>query len=337
MKPVTVVTGGAGFIGSALIWKLNRSGESNILIVDSSDPGERRRNLAGLSFIDYQGKKEFLKAVVSGSFKPKIKTLFHLGACSSTTETDVDYLTRNNYEYSKHLARYCLETASRFIYASSAATYGDGRHGYRDDEDKIEMLQPLNAYAYSKHQFDLWARRNGLLDKIVGLKYFNIYGPNEYHKGDMRSMVSKGFEQIRDRGVIRLFKSDRPEYGDGEQERDFLYVKDAVEMTVFFSQHPELSGIFNIGSGVADPWNRLAAAIFRALGREPKIEYFPMPSRLRDKYQYHTRAEIEKLRRVGYRGPITSLEEGIRDYVQNYLLPGKYLSASEAQTNKRNK
>lgn len=329
MKPIIVVTGGAGFIGSALVWKLNRLGEDNILIVDSSDPGDKWKNISGLSFADYQGKDDFLKAIVSGSFDREIKVIFHLGACSSTTESDIDYLTRNNYEYTKHLARYCLNAGSRFIYASSAATYGDGRRGYRDDEDKIESLQPLNAYALSKQQFDLWAQQKGLFNKIVGLKYFNVYGPNEYHKGDMRSMVAKGFEQIRDRGVIRLFKSDRPEYKDGEQERDFLYVKDAVGMTVFFFEHPEVSGIFNTGSGEANTWKGLAIAIFRAMGLEPKIEYFSMPEKLRSKYQYRTRADIGKLRRAGYQKPITPLEEAIRDYVRNYLLTGRYLTTTE--------
>jgi len=321
-----VVTGAAGFIGSALVWKLNQTGRDDILAVDSAGTGSKSRNLAGLRFADYCDRDDFLQRILSGGLDNEIETIFHLGATTSTTFSDAGFLRKNNFEYTKHLAQFAVRTGARFIYASSAATYGDGTSGYSDDERGIEKLCPLNMYGRSKHLFDLWALRHGLLEKIVGLKYFNVFGPNEYHKGDMRSMVCKGFEQARATGTIRLFKSHRPEYADGEQKRDFLYVKDAVEMTVFFHKHPEPAGIFNLGSGVANTWNTLARAIFAALELPARIEYIEMPRDLRDKYQYDTCAEISKLRRSGYEKPVTQFEQAVSDYVVNYLLGGKCLS-----------
>jgi ADP-L-glycero-D-manno-heptose 6-epimerase len=323
---LVIVTGGAGFIGSALVWRLNQLGHNDILVVDSSDSSDRGENLAGLRFADYCEQEEFLRNLLSGGFDKKVKTIFHLGACSDTTCSDESFLMRNNFEYTKHLALFALRVGARFVYASSAATYGDGTNSYSDDERNIKSLRPLNMYARSKHLFDVWALQQGLLDRIAGLKYFNIFGPNEYHKGPMRSMVCKGFAQTQSDGVIRLFKSYRPEYAHGEQERDFLYVKDAVEMTVFFHNHPEIGGIFNIGSGVANTWNALAKAIFAALELPTRIEYIEMPSELRGKYQYSTRADIGKLRRAGYKKLIISLDKAVSDYVRNYLLPGKHLS-----------
>ncbi len=318
-KGMIVVTGGAGFIGSALIRELNRSGREEIVVVDSLGSGDKWRNLNGLRFADYLDKEDFLQQVRAGNFGPPPEAIFHLGACSSTTELDVGYLMRNNFEYSKSLARYCLNSSVRLIYASSAATYGDGGIGFKDSEDDLPRLRPLNPYGFSKQLFDLWAWRAGALGKIVGLKYFNVFGPNEYHKGEMRSMVCKGYEQIRSAGRLKLFKSERPEFGDGEQERDFLYVKDAARMTLFFLSRPEARGIFNIGSGEVHTWNQLAGALFRAAGLPPAIEYIPLPDRLRDRYQYHTRAEIAKLRSAGYSAPPTPLAEAVEDYVRNYL------------------
>ena len=255
------------------------------------------------------------------------KAVFHMGACSDTTETDCSYLATNNYEFSKELAEWAADLDARFIYASSAATYGDGSQGFSDNEEDIDLLVPLNMYGYSKQMFDQWARRKGLLEKIVGLKYFNVFGPNEYHKGDMRSFVIKAFEQITTTGSVRLFKSYRPDYADGEQRRDFIYIKDAVDMTLFFFDNPELSGLYNIGTGNARSWNDLAKAVFAAMGREPRIEYIDMPEMLRDRYQYFTQADVSKLRRVGYRKPTPSLEASIKDYVQNYLQKNEYLGA----------
>jgi ADP-L-glycero-D-manno-heptose 6-epimerase len=217
------------------------------------------------------------------------------------------------------LAQWATEANVRFIYASSAATYGDGSKGFSDDEEKIEMLQPLNLYGHSKQLFDLWAHRNDLLKKIVGLKYFNVFGPNEYHKGDMRSFVVKAFEQINTTGKVRLFKSYKPEFKDGQQMRDFLYIKDAVDMTLFFYDNPKINGLFNIGAGKARTWNDLAKAVFIAMDKKPNIEYIDMPESIRNQYQYFTQADITKLHKAGYKKQITPLEDAIKDYVQNYL------------------
>lgn len=320
-----VVTGGAGFIGSALVHALNRRGCTDICIVDVEDHPEKTNNLAALKFSRLVTPEPFLEQVLGGSVEG-MDTLFHLGACSSTTETDIDFLTRNNFQFTQHLARFCLERDIRFIYASSAATYGDGQQGYSDDVSRLATLKPLNPYGQSKQDFDVWAQQEGVLSRMVGLKYFNVFGPNEYHKEDMRSMVLKGYEQIRDTGKMRLFKSYRQEYGDGEQVRDFIYVEDAVAMTLFFHDHPEINGLFNVGSGQARCWNDLAAALFGAMNREPVIEYIEMPDSIRDQYQYHTCAEMDKIRNAGYTSPTLSLEDAVSDYVNQYLIPGKHLT-----------
>jgi ADP-L-glycero-D-manno-heptose 6-epimerase len=224
------------------------------------------------------------------------------------------------------LANWAVRNNVRFIYASSAATYGDGALGFKDDLDQIETLEPLNMYGYSKHMFDLWAKRAGLLDKIVGLKYFNVFGPNEYHKANMRSFVHKACGQINESGRVKLFKSHRDDYGDGQQLRDFIYIKDAVDMTLYFFDHPKANGLFNIGTGQARCWNDLANAVFAAMGKEPHIEYIPMPDELQGKYQYFTQADITKLRSAGCKRETMSLEDAIKDYVQNYLMKEGYLA-----------
>ena len=242
--------------------------------------------------------------------------VIHLGACSATTERNASFLADNNYRFTRELCEWCLHHNVRFVYASSAATYGDGALGYSDDLEKLSELKPLNMYGYSKHMFDLWALRQNLFDRIVGLKYFNVYGPREAHKGDMRSVVHKAWGQIKKDGVVKLFKSNHPDFKDGEQLRDFIYVKDAVEATLFFADNPGDGGLFNCGTGQARTWLDLTRAVFAALGREPKIEFIEMPETLRDKYQNRTQAEIENLRGAGYRADFTSLEDGIREYVQ---------------------
>ncbi len=258
----------------------------------------------------------------------EVDAIFHMGACSSTTETDASYLIENNYKYSQALAQWAAGRGTRFIYASSAATYGDGSAGFSDDEDKLRQLSPLNMYGYSKHLFDLWAKDVGLLDKIVGLKYFNVFGPNEYHKGDMRSFVLKAFEQISDYSKVKLFKSGDAKYGDGEYVRDFVYVRDAVAQTLFFMDAPEIGGIFNVGTGTARNWNDMAKAVFDAIGQKCKIDYVDMPDYLRAKYQYYTQAETVKLKKAGYDKETTSLEDAVSDYVQNYLMKNEYLSGT---------
>lgn len=320
-----LVTGGAGFIGSALVWELNRRGCAHIAISDVAPQASRTKNLHPLQFTDYIDAAVLLDRLADHSLG-KFDYIFHLGACSSTTETDAEYLYRNNFEFSRDLAAWAIAAGVRFVYASSAATYGDGTAGMNDaDVRLIERLQPLNLYGHSKQLMDLHAWRAGWLDHIVGLKYFNVFGPNEDHKGDMRSVVHKSRAHVSETGVMRLFKSYRPEYADGEQRRDFLYVKDAVRMTLFLAEKRALHGIFNIGSGTTHTWNELAAAVFSAMGREPRIDYVDMPETLRDKYQYFTQANIAKLLAAGYSEPITPLTEAVRDYVANYLEPGRAL------------
>ena len=320
-----IITGGAGFIGSAIVAQLNSRGVNDILIVDILGDDEKWKNLRKLSYVDYVEADDFLDMLTAGEVDWPVEAVFHMGACSDTTEQNCTYLVNNNYEFSKLVANWAVEAGARFIYASSAATYGDGSKGFADDEKKLSELVPLNMYGYSKHMFDMWAKRAGLLDKIVGLKYFNVFGPNEYHKADMRSFVIKAFEQINSRGSVGLFKSYLDEYADGEQQRDFLYIKDAVDMTLFFMDNPKVNGIFNIGTAKARTWNDLVTATFAAMGKEANIEYIEMPEILRSKYQYFTQADISKLRKAGYAKELTSLEDAIKDYVQNYLINDDYL------------
>ena len=282
-----------------------------------------------MRFANYIEADELLPRLQNGGLG-KFDLILHLGACSSTTERDASYLIRNNYEFTKDLAAWSLANKTRFVYASSAATYGDGSAGMEDDDAKLGTLRPLNMYGYSKHLFDLHAKRAGFLNRIVGLKYFNVFGPNEDHKGDMRSVVHKSFGQVRETGVIRLFKSYRPDYRDGEQKRDFLYVKDAVTMTLHLAANEKASGLFNIGSGAARTWLDLARAVFTALKREPKIDFIEMPESIRDKYQYFTEANLGRLRAAGYNTPVTSLEDAVSDYVRNYLAPDKRLDPAAA-------
>ena len=320
-----VVTGGAGFIGSALIAQLNKRQVTDILVVDQLATDNKWKNLLNLSFADYVEKDDFLEMVVENKLSAPIEAVFHMGACSSTTETNASYLIKNNYEYTKLLAQWAVKAGIRFIYASSAATYGDGSEGFSDDEEKIDNLQPLNMYGYSKQLFDLWARRTGLLKKITGLKYFNVFGPNEYHKADMRSFILKAFEQIIAAGKVRLFRSHKSQYKDGQQLRDFIYIKDAVDMTLFFLDNPGIAGLFNIGTGNARSWNDLVTAVFAAMDKKPDIEYIDMPESIRNQYQYFTQADITKLKHAGYDKKPTSLEDAITDYVQNYLQKNGYL------------
>ena len=321
-----LITGGAGFIGSALVWELNRRGCENIVVCDRLSTDEKWKNLVPLKFADYIDGNDLLQAVQHSPAKlGHFDHVLHLGACSATTERDADYLMRNNYEFTKQLCQWSLASQTRFVYASSAATYGDGAHGMDDQMPDIHALRPLNMYGYSKHLFDLHARREGWLPNIVGLKYFNVYGPNEDHKADMRSLVHKACGQILATGKVQLFKSHRPDYKDGEQMRDFLYVKDAIRMTLHLAETPAAGGLFNLGSGKAHTWVELATAIFTALGKEPNIEFIDMPEHLQSKYQYYTCADITKLRGSGFSTEITPLAEAVRDYVQGYLVPDKRL------------
>jgi ADP-L-glycero-D-manno-heptose 6-epimerase len=322
-----LVTGGAGFIGSALVWALNGRGREDIVIADFEGTGEKRRNLAPLRFAEFV-EADVLRRRIAGRSDAfgRFSTVFHLGACSSTTEKNVAYLADNNTAFTREMAAWALATGARFIYASSAATYGDGGRGMDDRDEDLARLEPLNPYGASKQAFDLHAQREGWLGRIVGLKYFNVFGPNEDHKGDMRSLVNKAYRQILDTGRVRLFRSLNPEYRDGEQMRDFLYVKDAVEMTLHFAEAgSKAAGLFNIGSGRASTWLSLTGAIFAALGREPSVEFIDMPGELRGRYQYFTQADIAKLRGSGYDRPVTPLAGAVGDYVRNYLVPDRRL------------
>lgn len=320
-----IVTGGAGLIGSAVVWALNQAGETDILIVDHLGTSEKWKNLRALKYTDYMEREEFMECLLQDDLPEDVEGIIHMGACSSTTETDATYLVHNNFEYTKILAEYAVENDIRFVYASSAATYGGGECGYKDDEAEIEKLRPLNMYGYSKQMFDLWAKKHGLLDSITGVKFTNVYGPNEWHKGSMRSMVCRSFEQIRDTGCVKLFKSCHPDYKDGEQKRDFIYVKDAVDMVLFLLKNPQLTGLYNIGSGKAETWNELVSAAFAAMEKEVNIEYVDMPEHLKAKYQYYTCADMTKMREAGYTKEPMSLQDAIRDDICCYLAGDRYL------------
>ncbi|KAF5046329.1 ADP-L-glycero-D-manno-heptose-6-epimerase [anaerobic digester metagenome] len=317
-----IITGGAGFIGSAMAWELNRQGVRDILVVDNLGSTNKWRNLVGLKYHRYIHKDEFLGLTKTRYMEGRIEAVIHMGACSATTEPDCDYLVHNNLEYSKTLCRFALERDARFIYASSAATYGDGSRGFDDSDEAMEALQPLNMYGYSKHLFDLWLKGDGLLDKVAGLKFFNVFGPNEYHKDDMRSVVCKAFTQIRQTGKLKLFKSYRQEYAHGEQRRDFVYIKDCVRVIDWLLKNRGVGGVFNVGTGQARTWNDLARGVFAAMGRETQVEYVDMPDALRGKYQYYTCADLKKLAGRGCDVDFRPLEDGIADYVQNYLMHG---------------
>jgi ADP-L-glycero-D-manno-heptose 6-epimerase len=320
-KPI-LVTGAAGFIGRNTVAALNARGENEIILVDELGKDEKWKNLVGLRYEDIVSPEEFLGLIEDGAFADA-RSLIHLGACSATTEKDADFLLRNNYQYTRVLCNWAQANEIRFVYASSAATYGDGAQGYDDSDAVTPLLKPLNMYGYSKQMFDLWALKHGLFENIVGLKYFNVFGPYEDHKGEMRSVVAKSYEQIRETGVVKLFKSYKPEYEDGEQMRDFIYMKDAVDVTLHFAlQEPGApGGLFNCGTGKARTWVDLATAVFKAMGLTPKIEFIEMPQQLQGKYQYFTQASEMKLRAAGYEKSFTSLEEGVREYVQGYFLP----------------
>ncbi|OGG97096.1 MAG: ADP-glyceromanno-heptose 6-epimerase [Candidatus Lambdaproteobacteria bacterium RIFOXYD2_FULL_50_16] len=316
-----IVTGGAGFIGSRLIHGLNARGITDILVVDHLGKNDKYKNLIGLVYNDYLDRQEFIEALDGEQIESEIEAIFHLGACSATTELDAAFLMDNNYRYSQLLSRYAAENQIRFIYASSAATYGDGDEGYSDQGDLLKY-KPLNPYGFSKYAFDLWAEAQGYLEEQVGLKFFNVYGPNERHKGDMRSVISKSYDQIVQSGQVRLFKSHKEGFKDGEQLRDFVYVADVVEVMLYFMDQPDLGGIYNLGTGEARSFKDLVLATFSAMGKPAHIEYFDMPEHLRGRYQYFTQADMSKLKATGYKKSFTRLEDGVKDYVQNYLAKG---------------
>ena len=311
-----IVTGGAGFVGSCIVKTLNDIGVSDILIVDNIQSSEKWINISNKTYTAYINKNEFINTL--NEYKDYTH-IIHMGACSSTLETNFDYLYNNNYLFTKKLWDFCVKNKMCFIYASSAATYGDGRNGFSDYTD-IKQLLPLNAYGYSKHLFDMWVeKQNELPKQYVGLKFFNVYGPNEYCKNQMASMVYHGYKQIAERGIFKLFKSYNSKFLDGEQKRDFIYVKDVCKIIKFFLENPTLNGLFNVGTGKAESFNFLAKSLFQALQIIPNIEYIDMPDKLRKHYQYFTEADNRKLCEIGYNEGFYSLSEGVYDYVNNYL------------------
>tara|TARA_Y100000588_G_scaffold15044_1_gene16134 strand:+ start:609 stop:1610 length:1002 start_codon:yes stop_codon:yes gene_type:complete len=325
-----IVTGGAGFIGSNVIAGLNERGRQDIILCDSLGSDDKWRNLSGKSIIDVLSPADLSSLMRSGSlgsYEGKIEAVFHLGANSSTVETDVDALLTENFRYSCDLWRMCSLKGIRLIYASSAATYGNGSAGFTDglDEKLLATLRPLNAYGWTKHLFDQnvarWVQDPGTRPpQYAGLKFFNVYGPNEYHKGFMKSVVCEKYTMAHRDEPITLFKSYNEEYTDGGQLRDFIYVKDCVDVMLWLFDTPNVNGLFNVGTGQARSFAELAEALFGALDKEPKIKYIDMPEGVREHYQYFTQADITSLRLAGFGAPFTTLEDGIADYVQTFLL-----------------
>jgi len=315
-----IITGAAGFIGSNVVHYLNQQGYYNLVLVDDFHESPKWKNLLGAKYVDFVSKYEIFDWL--DEREDDIEAFIHLGANSATTELDGDYLLENNYRFSVRLAEYALHHDHRFIYASSAATYGRGEQGFSDNHDLLDELRPMNLYGYTKHMFDLWLKRQGALDDVVGLKYFNIFGPRECHKGRMASMAYHMTKKILLEGKVGLFKSSEPEkYGDGDQVRDFLYVTDAAKMTCYFLENAEEGGIYNIGMGKTHTWNQLAKGVFNALGKEPNIEYIPMPEDLVKQYQNYTLADMTKFKTVS-ESPFTpvELEAACDDYINKYLL-----------------
>ena len=313
-----IVTGGAGFIGSCIVRELNNMGHEDIIIVDNIQKTEKWKNMRNKRYIEYISRNDFLDRLPE--FAGKVSHVIHMGACSATTELDFDFLYKNNFEYTKTLWKFCTENQCSFIYASSAATYGAGEFGF-DDKMDIKKLLPLNCYGYSKQLFDLWVEKQSLAPRQhVGFKFFNVYGPNEYYKGSMASVIFHSFNKILETGQMGIFKSYKEGYEDGKQLRDFVYVKDLCKVVHFMIDHPEVSGLFNLGTGTARSFYDLVAATFDAMGVKRNITFVEMPESLRPKYQYFTQAKMDKLREAGYKEDFYSLEEGAKDYVQNYLM-----------------
>jgi len=314
-----IITGGAGFIGSAFAWKLNQEGIDDIIIVDRLGTSDKWRNLVNLHYVDYLHSDDFLQRICKDDLPFEVSAVVHMGACSSTTERNAEYLWKNNFLYTRTVAEWSVRRGIRFIYASSAATYGDGESGFSDDLSRIKMLKPINMYGYSKQVFDLWVLRHRMDRKMAGIKFFNVFGPNEYHKGDMTSVIYKAFHQIRETGKVCLFKSYQPQYPDGGQMRDFVYVKNCVDILWWLLQNPGVNGIFNVGTGKARTWNDLIKAVFAAMDKQENIEYIEMPDSIRHQYQYFTQAEMDKLKESGCLIDFFTLEDSVRDYVVNYL------------------
>ncbi len=327
-----IITGAAGFIGSILAQHLSRNGKRDLLLVDKFTKPAKWKNLVGMNFSDIIDRDIFIDHLEKGTLlankniSPKdIELVIHMGACTDTTEFNMDYLMVQNYEYSKRLCSWCLGNGVRFIYASSAAVYGDGAMGFSDRDELTFDLKPLNPYGFSKLLFDKWVINNGHNKSVVGLRFFNVFGPNEYHKGKMSSIIYRTLPMAKKEGVIKLFKSYIKEIENGNQKRDFIYVKDIIKVVDFFISNKNASGIFNLGTGKARSFNDLAVSVLKALDKKVVVEYFDMPDEMRDKYQYFTEADDKKLLAAGYNGGFTPLEDAVTDYVKNHLMmPNQY-------------
>lgn len=319
-----VVTGAEGFIGSCLVARLNQDGFNDLVLVDDFGAIENReRNLEGKKYTALVERKDFFEWLNLNTIE--LEFVFHIGARTDTTESDEQIFKELNVDFSKRLFKVCANEGIPLVYASSAATYGDGAFGYDDNENGLNQLQPLNPYGRSKNEFDIWALAQEKQPLFwAGLKFFNVFGPNEYHKKRMASVIFHAFHQIQTEGKVKLFQSHRPDYKDGEQKRDFIYVKDLCDVCIYLMHHRKNSGIYNLGTGEARTWNDLVAAIFTALGKEKNIEYIPIPEDIREKYQYFTEANMDKLRSIGYTNKFLSVEDAVLDYVKNYLLPGNF-------------
>ncbi|RME18131.1 MAG: ADP-glyceromanno-heptose 6-epimerase [Bacteroidetes bacterium] len=318
-----VITGSAGFIGSCVLSYFNQKGYEDIIIVDDFSRQDKAKNINNKKYRLKIHRDDFIHWFKNNPHQ--VRYVIHLGARTDTTEFDQTILDKLNTNYSKDLWKLCTEHQIPLIYASSAATYGSGENGYDDDVNKLHLLKPLNPYGWSKHQFDLWVMKQSMTPPFwAGLKFFNVFGPNEYHKGRMASVVFHAFNQIQQTGKVKLFRSHRPDFKDGEQLRDFVYIKDVVKVIYFIYSHPIKSDIYNLGTGKARTFLDLAKSVFRALNKPENIEFIDTPADIRDKYQYFTQAMMQKLKEQGYREPFTTLEEAVNDYVSNYLLPGKY-------------
>ncbi len=319
-----VITGAEGFIGSCLVSRLNKDGYNDLVLVDDFNTVTgREKNLIGKNYTAKVNRSDFFNWFQEHS--NEVEFVFHIGARTDTTETDEHIFKVLNIDFSQQLFQICSNEGIPLVYASSAATYGEGEFGYNDDTQTLKHLKPLNPYGRSKNDFDKWALAQEKQPYFwAGLKFFNVYGPNEYHKGRMASVVFHAYHQILEKGQVQLFKSHRPDYKDGEQKRDFIYVKDLCDVCVFLMHHRKNSGIYNLGSGTARTWNDLVQAIFAALNKSSQINYVDIPSDIREKYQYFTEANMDKLKQIGYNKAFTSVEEGVRDYVRNYLVPNTF-------------
>ncbi len=319
-----VITGAEGFIGSCLVSRLNKDGYNDLILVDDFNTvADRDKNLNEKKFTAKVNRTDFFAWIAQNA--NEVEFVFHIGARTDTTETDEQIFKVLNLDFSQQLFHICANEGIPLVYASSAATYGEGEFGYNDDAQSLASLKPLNPYGRSKNDFDKWALAQEKQPYFwAGLKFFNVYGPNEYHKGRMASVVFHAYHQIVEKGQVQLFKSHRPDYKDGEQKRDFIYVKDLCDVCVFLMHHRKNSGIYNLGSGTARKWNDLVHAIFVALNKPVQINYVDIPADIREKYQYFTEANMDKLKQIGYNKPFTSIEDGVLDYVSNYLVPNTF-------------